>query len=68
MPPQAKKPEEHRRAIVNALRACGAASDVQELILDNFSCACKAAREEGYDDCANQVLLMAQALPGYGQA
>jgi len=68
MPPQAKKPEEHRRAILNALRAIGAANDVQELILDNFACACKASREEGHDECASKVLLVAQSLSGYGQA
>ncbi len=67
MPP-AKKPEDNRRAIENALRSIGAASDVRELILDNFNCACKTARDEGYGDCASQVLMMAQSLPGYGQA
>ena len=63
-----KKPEDHRRAIENALRSISAEPDVRALIIDNFNCACKAARAEGYGDCAGQVLSMANSLTGYGKA
>lgn len=69
MPPAtAKKPEDYRRAIENALRSIGAASDVRDIILDNFNSACKAAHTEGYEDCAGHVLSMANSLTGYGKA
>ncbi|MCX5876632.1 MAG: hypothetical protein NT087_10150 [Deltaproteobacteria bacterium] len=68
MPIPAKTPADHRQAIVRVLRSIAAAPDVCELILDNFDCACKASRAEGYGDCAGQVLAMANTLTGYGQA
>lgn len=63
--PQAKKPAEHRQAIVNVLRSIAAAPDVRDLILDNFDCACKSSQSEGYKACSDQVLAMAKSL-GYG--
>jgi Mg2+ and Co2+ transporter CorA len=68
MPTTVKKPEDHRRAIVNVLRSISAEPDVCELVLDNFDCACKAAKEEGYGNCADQVLTMANSLNAYGDA
>ncbi len=67
MPP-VKKPEDHRRAIVNVLRSISAAPDAYELVLDNFDCACKAAKAEGYGNCADLVLSMATSLTAYGKA
>lgn len=68
MPPAiTKKPEDHRRAIENAMRSVGVASDVRDIIIDNFNCACKAAHTAGYEDCAGQVLSMANSLSGYGK-
>lgn len=65
MPPPAKTQSEHRQAIVRVLRSIGAAPDICELVLDNFDCACKAARNDGYGHCAEQVLTMANSL-GHG--
>lgn len=67
MPPPAKTPAEHRQAITRVLRSIAAPQDVCDLILDNFDCGCKAAKADGYGDCASQVLTMANSL-GYNHA
>ena len=65
---QPKKTADHRRAISNALRSVSTATDVHELILDNFDRACKLAHESGHDDCARKVLAMTSSLTGHGEA
>lgn len=65
---QVKTTADHRQAIVRVLRSIGAAPDVCELILDNFDCGCKAAKTQGYGDCADKVLAMANSITGCGQA
>lgn len=65
MPPPAKTPAEHRQAITRVLRSIAASPDVCELVLDNFDCAVKASRADGYGHCADQVLTMANSL-GHG--
>jgi len=68
MPTTVKTSGEHRRAIVNVLRSISAPQDVCDLVLNNFDCACSASRQEGYGNCAEQVLTMASALNAYGKA
>lgn len=67
MPPS-KTPADHRQAITRALRYLEAPTEVCTLILDNFDCGCKAAKAEGYGDCAAWVLAMANSLAVYGNA
>jgi hypothetical protein len=62
------QPTDHRRAIENALRSLAIEQYAAQLILDNFDCAVKAARKEGYETCADHILAAAQNLKGYGQA
>lgn len=59
---------DHRLAIENALRSLGIEQYAAQLILDNFDCAVKASREDGYNTCADHMLAAASSLRGHGEA